>query len=66
MNHFGPKLILDDLLLALTEHGTIDIFLIFWHILLMYLDCAQKDNTTSMLSKISADNSYVILFSHAL
>ena len=60
MNHFGPKLILDDLLLALTEHGTIDILLIFWHILLMYLDCSQKDNTTSILSKILADDRYTI------
>ena len=60
MKHFGPKLILDELLLALTEHGTIDIFLIFWHILQMYLNCSQKDNTTSILSKILADDRYTI------
>ena len=60
MNHFGPKLTLDELLLALTEHGTIDIFLIIWYILQMYLNCSQKDNTTSILSIILADDRYTI------
>ena len=60
MNHFGPKLILDDLLLALKKARVHWHILIFWHILLMYLDCSQKDNTMSILSKILADDKYAI------